>query len=95
MARITNYIGIGLVAACMGLAACAGPSAVEEDHGNSVRNMVSAQTANPNAAADNKDQKADRGDGQRSEGIMKAYRETATEPDSVDRNLIIDIGGGQ
>ena len=95
MARITNYFGIGLIAACMGLTACAGPSAVEEDHGNSVRNMVSAQTANPNAAAENKDRTADRGDGQRSESIIEAYREVATEPDNVDRSLIIDIGGGQ
>jgi len=55
--------------------------------------MVSAQTANPNAAVENKDRTADRGDGQRGEGIMDAYRKTATEPDNVDRSLIIDIGG--
>jgi type IV pilus biogenesis protein CpaD/CtpE len=94
MARITNYIGTGLIAACMGLTACAGSSAVKEDYGNSVRNMISAQTTNPNAATENRNRTADRGDGQRSEVIMEAYREISTEPDTVDRSLIIDIGGG-
>ena len=95
MARITNYFSIGLIAACMGLTACAGSSAVKEDYGNSVRNMVSAQTANPNAAAENKDRTADKGDGQRGQQIMEAYRDVSPEPDNVDRSLIIDIGGGQ
>ena len=94
MSRITNYVGTGLIAACLGLTACAGPSALDEDHGNSVRNMVSAQTANPNAATENKGRTADQGDGQRGEVIMEAYREPSVEPENVSRGLIIDIGGG-
>ena len=95
MARITKYISIGLVAACLGLTACAAPSGTKDDYGNSVRNMVSAQTANPNAAAENKGRVADRGDGQRSEAVIEAYRDVSPEPETVGRSLIIDLGAGQ
>ena len=94
MSAIKNYIAISLIVACLALAACAGPSAVEDDYGNSVRNMVNAQAANPNAAADNQGRIADQGDGQRGEGVIEEYREITTESEEVSRDLIIQMGGG-
>lgn len=95
MERIKIFVGISLIAAYLGLTACAGPSAVGEDYGNSVRNMVSAQTANPNAAAENKGNLADKGDGQRGEGVIEEYREVSGESEQVSRDLIIQMGGGR
>ena len=92
MAQIRKYIGIGLAAICLGLTACAAPSGTKDDYGNSVRNMVSAQTANPNAAIQNKDRQADKGDGQRGEAVIEAYRDVTPQPDNVDAGVIIDIG---
>jgi type IV pilus biogenesis protein CpaD/CtpE len=60
-------------------AGCAtGPEAVENDFGNSVRQMQQAQAANPMAPADSNP--LDHGDGERINGAIDAYRKGASDP---------------
>jgi len=63
-------------------AGCAtGPEAVENDFGNSVRQMQQAQTANPMAPADSNP--LDHGDGTRINGAIEAYHNSATDPKAL------------
>ncbi len=94
MSQFAKCIALATAYAAVGLAGCEAPSAVEDDYGHSVRSMVSAQTANPDATVENKDRKADKGDGQRSEAVLKDYRELGDESEDVSRDLIIQMGGG-
>ena len=52
---------------------------LEEDFGNSVRSMISAQTLNPNPEPAGEES----GDGQRLEGVLDDYRKTTTTRTSV------------
>jgi citrate lyase gamma subunit len=61
-------------------------SGTEADFGNSVRQMIAEQTANPNpqAAAE------EAGDGPRLEAVIEAYRTDAGSRAAIDRAIDID-----
>jgi hypothetical protein len=70
-------------------AGCAtGPEAVENDYGNSVRQMQQAQAANPLAPADSNP--LDHGDGARINGAIEAYRNSATDPKALKEQMNAD-----
>jgi hypothetical protein len=71
---------------CTALSACA-QTALEEDFGNSVRGMISAQTLNPNAVSTTDEA----GDGQRLEGVLGDYRGTVTKRTSVSTETGLEI----
>jgi hypothetical protein len=86
-------VGVALTAS--GCAALGfGPSPTERDFGNSVRQMVQSQKANPAASLDPDPQALDVGDGPRLEGVLEGYRTTTVgERERVSQPIIIDVGG--
>jgi hypothetical protein len=85
----TKLVGVGamlITLASLGGCDTYGPTATERDYGNSVRSMVSNQTANP-APAD-PESVAD-GDGVRSDNALGVYREDVTQPGSTKREAVI------
>ena len=66
-----------------------GPKAVEEDFGNSVRQMRQAQMADPSAPADN--DPIDHGDGAKSNAAIDVYRKTVSDPATVKEDMIIGV----
>lgn len=62
------------------------PSGTEADFGNSVRQMIAEQTANPNPVAAGEEA----GDGPRLEAVIEAYRTDAGSRKAIDRAIDID-----
>jgi hypothetical protein len=87
---------ISLAAAALVLlstSGCAtGPEATERDFGNSVRNMVQAQTLDPTTAAVPDPNGPDSGDGQRLDNVLEAYRADVAKPEEVAQPLVISVG---
>lgn len=79
-------LGPVLLAGCTG----ADPVRVEQDFGKSVRNMVSAQIYDPEAARDPPSDPPLEMDGQKSENVLRTYRSDVSKPQEVRRP--IDIG---
>jgi type IV pilus biogenesis protein CpaD/CtpE len=70
-----------------------GPTNVDRDFGNSVRQMVAGQTQDP-AAAENPDPKAlDGGDGERLNAALEVYRTDVARPEEVGQPIVISVGG--
>lgn len=69
-----------------------GPTATELDYGNSVRNMVQSQTANPGPVDD---APAESGDAQRARNAIDVYRSDVGKPESVQRELVIGADGSR
>jgi hypothetical protein len=61
-------------------------TATEADFGNSVRQMIAEQTANPNPQAAGEEA----GDGPRLEAVIEAYRSDAGSRSAIDRAIDID-----
>ena len=68
-----------------------GPTAVERDYGNSVRNMIKAQTLDPIAAAAPDPNPVDYGDGERLEHVLDAYRGDVAAREEVSQDIIINV----
>ena len=68
-----------------------GPTAVERDYGNSVRNMIQAQTLDPLAAAAPDPNPIDYGDGERVDHVLEAYRSDVSAPEDVSQDIIINV----
>ena len=84
-----------LFTAVLILAACAEqPPALEQDFGNSVRQMVNAQTADPATVLTPPKEAVEDGDGPRSTAVMKTYRERVVEKDTVEVRPVFQVGGG-
>jgi len=73
------------------VAGCASDSrtGTERDFGNSVRNMISKQTANPYPAPAGEET----GDGPRLEGVLESYRKDSGSRTSVERPIDVDPSG--
>ena len=81
------------VMAGLALGACAsGPENVEKDFGNSVRQMVTAQTLDPAAAAMPDRDAIDTGDAERLNSVLEAYRADVAKPDDVGQPIVISVG---
>ncbi len=64
------------------------PTATEQDFGNSVRQMVSAQTLNPDAGDT---EPVESSDPKRLEKALDTYRNDVSKPETVRRDPTVDI----
>ncbi len=88
MLRIFRVIAVsGSLVAAAGCAS--GPSAVENDFGNSVRHMTQAQIANPAAPVDNNP--IDHGDGPRINAAIEVYRKSVSDPKETKQDITIGV----
>lgn len=71
------------------------PVRVEEDFGNSVRNMVNAQIYNPNAAKNPPAEPPLALDGEKADKVLEAYRGDVYKPEKAERPISIRIGAGR
>lgn len=85
--------GAVLLAALL-LTACtySDPVRVEQDFGKSVRNMVKAQTYNPEASRHPPVDPPKRLDGTRGNRALETYRSDVGKPAEVDQPIRINIG---
>ncbi len=90
----TNFLypcAVALLAALLG--ACATePTASEAHFGDSVRQMVRAQTHDP-AAAQNPAEAIDGTDGQQLEAVLEVHRGSVAKPSEVSNDIVINVGG--
>jgi len=89
-----------LIAITALLAGCAEwssrPSRVEQDFGNSVREMIQAQTYNPERALNPNPEPVKTLDGKKGQLVIeKAYRQDVARPQEVKQNIIFNIGGSK
>ena len=77
------------------LCACASkPTATESNFGDSVRQIVRAQTYDPGTLTAPSAETIESGDGQRLEGVIEVYRTDIAKPETVDNEIVINVGGG-
>jgi len=92
----TYLAALGLAVVSLLLTACgSNPARVEENFGNSVRQMMRAQTVNPDAASRRTTQDPSTTDGQMLEGALDAYRGESMQRGTVGGALDVGVGGGQ
>jgi hypothetical protein len=76
-------LGVGLMTGCQ-----TEPSRSEQEFGDSVRQMVSAQKYQPEEPA-----AAPAGlDGRKAERVMKVYREDVAQPKQIKNEIFINVG---
>jgi type IV pilus biogenesis protein CpaD/CtpE len=81
------------VSATLLLAACASePTMTERDFGNSVRQMIAAQTYDPSTLTSPPEGAIESTDGQMLEGALEAYRTTVSDQSAVASEITIDVG---
>ena len=68
---------------------------LEDDFGNSVRQMIAAQQAHPEVSANPDPNPVDSTDAVRVERALETYRQDPTLPDSDSQEPVIEIGAGQ
>lgn len=97
---VTHYLKhcglVGTTLLVTALAGCAStePVRVEADFGNSVNQMVQAQTFNPEAAARTESIPVEQMDGEMAMQSLKALREDISSREAEDLNMInVQIGG--
>jgi len=71
------------------------PTAVESNFGNSVRNMIEAQTYDPSTLSSPSTDVIESGDGQRLEAVLDAYRTDVAKPESVGQSIDVNLAGQQ
>ncbi|MGQ0592863.1 MAG: hypothetical protein ACT4QB_09490 [Gammaproteobacteria bacterium] len=83
-----------VLSAALLLTACtwSDPVRVEQDFGKSVRNMVKAQTYNPEASRHPPVDPPERLDGTRGNRALEIYRGDIAKPEVVDQPIRINIG---
>lgn len=85
---------IALLAAGAALTGCVhtDPTAVEKDFGNSVRQMVQAQTLDPLAGVQPDSAAIETSDGERLNKVIEAYRSDVSKPEDVQQDIVINLG---
>jgi hypothetical protein len=93
---MNNYkllgLALGVQAAAM-LAGCGKPTLVERNFGESVRQMVEAQTYDPSTLSNPSTEPVEGGDGQQLENVIGAYRSDVAKPEAVNDDIVINVGG--
>jgi len=82
-----------LIMLASGCSSVTEPVRVEQDFGNSVRQMIAAQTLNPMTVA-NPDPEPVMGlDGPKAMGVLEVYREDIPKPAEIQNVINISVGG--
>lgn len=89
-----NHHTLGGLATAVLLTACSTntPTPTERDFGDSVRNMIEAQTYDPSTLASPSTETVDSSDGRRLEAVLDVYRTDVSGPDSVSDEIVINVG---
>jgi hypothetical protein len=77
------------------LAACStnNPTPTERSFGDSVRNMIEAQTYDPSTRSSPSTETVDSSDGRRLEAVLDVYRTDVAKPDTVGDEIVINVDG--
>lgn len=89
--KINGRLGIA-ASGLLVLAACAEPTALEKDFGNSVRAMVAAQKYTPPAAVQPVPVPIGI-DGKKAEQVLRTYRQDVSQPQEIKNEIQINVGG--
>ena len=68
------------------------PTAVEEDFGTSVRQMIRAQTYNPKTLENPSREPVTGVDGEYAEAVLDAYKGDVSQPEQVRNEIQINVG---
>ena len=91
--KINSAHKLASLAAALLLTACATePTMTEQNFGQSVRQMVNAQTYDPSTLSAPSEATIERTDGQMLEAALESYRETVADPNSVGSEITINVG---
>jgi type IV pilus biogenesis protein CpaD/CtpE len=91
----TKLAPLGLCVLALTLGACANePTQSQQTFGDSVRNMVRAQTNDPSTLTNPSAETPEGSDGQRLENAVEAYRDGVTKPEQGGGGVVINVGGG-
>lgn len=71
------------------------PTLTERNFGNSVRQMIQAQTHDPSTLATPSTETVESSDGRRLENVLDAYRTDVAKPESVNEDVVISVDGGR
>jgi hypothetical protein len=97
MKNVSAVLALALAATLLG--ACAAlepePTLTESHFGDSVRQMIEAQTYDPSTLSSPSTQPVEGGDGQRIENVLEAYRQDVAKPATADDDIVINLGDGQ
>jgi hypothetical protein len=88
-----NLLRLGLSAFALLLGGCAGPSLTEQNFGESVRQMIRAQTYDQSTLESPSTETIESTDGQMLGNALEAYRSTVSAPASANQEVVIDLGG--
>lgn len=91
-----NILKAAAMLAAVTLGACShSPTMTEQTFGDSVRNMVRAQTYDPSTLSDSSGDIEEPADGQMLEGALETYRDPAGAAAPAAPPVNISVGGGQ
>jgi hypothetical protein len=85
-----GFIGLVLLGGCVHE-----PTALEDNFGSSVRNMIEAQTFDPSTLSSPSTETLDGGDGQRTEAVLERYRSDIARPEAVSEDIVVSVEGGR
>lgn len=94
METAQRSILLGVIFSLSTLAGCAitEPARVDEDFGNSVRNMIDAQIYNPEAARNPPTEPPLALDGPKAEKVLEVYRDDVAKPRKIEQPIRIEVG---
>ena len=84
---------LAVLASALLLGGCAGPSLTEQNFGQSVRQMVRAQTYDASTLETPSEETIESTDGQLLDNALEAYRSTVSAPPSANQEVVINVGG--
>jgi len=82
-----------LLALCVFGGCATDPTVSEQNFGDSVRNMVRAQTYDASTLSNVPEGVVENSDGEKLGGALEAYRATAGSSESVGQEISISVGG--
>jgi type IV pilus biogenesis protein CpaD/CtpE len=71
------------------------PTLTERNFGESVRQMIQAQTNDPSTLTNPSEETLDGSDGQRAEGVLETYRTDVYKPAPAGEPVVLSIEGGR
>lgn len=87
-------IALACLAATALLTACANePTGVAKTFGDSVRNMIEAQTYDPSTLSTPPTETIDGGEGKRLEAVLEVYRTDVAKPAAASEDVVINVDG--
>ncbi|MEA3411731.1 MAG: hypothetical protein U9R74_09350 [Pseudomonadota bacterium] len=96
MRNSEKTLGSGALLALLLTAGCSTtqePTRVDDDFGNSVRNMIDAQIYNHAAAQNPPVDPPLALDGQKGENVLEAYRKDVAKPKKIEERIQINVSG--